>query len=330
MAQPADYSQFQTANSLEPLTLDAQDSLLQDADPALFYALDYYTYLINTFPGPRLLLAASSAGMGSVIQKAVAQSYPWPPDLTLQETQFRFPLLAMYRKTATYRWKTASWEDDVCTIDVLYVLPPLTGGQNEAILPILRAVEETIRKKTTMGFDPGYTPPGGTKGEQPWTLKLAGVESIGFERGHMGTMPGTGTLKFPFLLMEGYIVERDMYVPGQKFAGGDIEVDLLSSQDGSVVQNFINLSTQQAPTVTSVGPNGGPIAGGTSVNITGTLFLPAPQVFFGPQKATGIIWNSATSITAVSPAVGGPGTVGVSVLNRDGQSGSLANAFTFS
>ena len=74
-----------------------------------------------------------------------------------------------------------------------------------------------------------------------------------------------------------------------------------------------------APTVTSVSPNTGPIAGGTSVTITGTNLTGATAVTFGGTAAT-IGTVTATTITATTPAhaagvvdvvvttPGGPGT----------------------
>src|SRR5207249_9733853 len=54
------------------------------------------------------------------------------------------------------------------------------------------------------------------------------------------------------------------------------------------------------PAVTSVSPNNGPTGGGTSVTITGTNFINGATVAFGLTPATGVVVNSATSITAVS------------------------------
>ena len=81
------------------------------------------------------------------------------------------------------------------------------------------------------------------------------------------------------------------------------------------------------PTVTSVSPNNGTTAGGTSVTITGTNFATGATVTFGGTAATNVVvteqhyhhshftcWNCGSS-------------------NRDsnGQrpSGSLANGFTY-
>ncbi|WP_345738692.1 IPT/TIG domain-containing protein, partial [Prosthecobacter algae] len=57
-----------------------------------------------------------------------------------------------------------------------------------------------------------------------------------------------------------------------------------------------------APTVTNVAPATGSTAGGTSVMITGTGFTGASAVTFGGTNATSFTVNSATQITATTPA----------------------------
>ncbi len=68
----------------------------------------------------------------------------------------------------------------------------------------------------------------------------------------------------------------------------------------------------QSPTVTKLEPKKGSATGGTSVTITGTGFVTSATVTFGETPATEVTVNSATSITAVSPA-GSAGTVNVTV-----------------
>lgn len=84
--------------------------------------------------------------------------------------------------------------------------------------------------------------------------------------------------------------------------------------------------TVPVPTVTSVTPSSGPSGGGTSVAITGTGFSGATAVRFGTNNAGSVVVNSATSITATSPA--GSGAVNVTV-ETPGGSGTLSNAFTY-
>lgn len=86
-----------------------------------------------------------------------------------------------------------------------------------------------------------------------------------------------------------------------------------------------------APTITGISPTGGPAAGSTSVDITGTGFTGATQVDFGAgNPAVTYKVNSATDITAVSPAGTAGATVNVTVTGPNGTSAkSSADQFTY-
>jgi len=82
------------------------------------------------------------------------------------------------------------------------------------------------------------------------------------------------------------------------------------------------------PTVTSISPNIGPEAGGTSVTIAGTNLSGASAVKFGTASATSVTVNSSMSVTAVAPA--GAGTVDVTVTTAGGTSEAVtADRFTY-
>ena len=98
---------------------------------------------------------------------------------------------------------------------------------------------------------------------------------------------------------------------------------------GTVIfDNFRAAKPAPAPTVTSISPNSGPRSGGTAVTITGTGFVSGALVRFGTEAATNVNVASDTSITATTPA-SAQGTVNVVVMNADGQSGILANGYSF-
>ncbi len=84
------------------------------------------------------------------------------------------------------------------------------------------------------------------------------------------------------------------------------------------------------PSITSVSPPAGGIAGGTTVTVTGQGFCNFPTgAEFGGTAATGFIVNSDTSFTAVSPAHAA-GTVNVQVITAFGFSAaSAADDFTY-
>ena len=56
------------------------------------------------------------------------------------------------------------------------------------------------------------------------------------------------------------------------------------------------------PTISSVGPNGGPPAGGTAITIAGTYFDGASSVTIGGVAASSVVVVSSSIITAVTPA----------------------------
>ena len=335
MPAPTEFGTFAVGAAVFPLVSPGTNTGLRDADPALYFALDYWAAMIRQHVGARLLVEAAAVGLSwpdtTNTQNAVRQQYPYDVGPYLLELQAQMPLLACWRGKSKYTWEESSYFSDECDITLAYVLPPLSAGQAERLIPFLRAIEATIRQRTTQAWDPSYTPPGGTIGDQFDSANYANVEEIGFNEGSYGAMPAAGNLHFPTLLMRGFVIERDNPVPGAfpPFAGGDVEVDL-TADDLTTVPNIIDFSTQQAPTLASLDVDTGPIAGGTAVTITGTLFLPGPpMVLFGNTPATHVVWVSATEVTCVTPAVSGPGTLGVVLVNRDGQSASLRGAFAY-
>jgi len=348
MPTQPDYSYFRVGACQQPLPSPGTNSLLQDADPALFFWLDYATFIINTYPGPRLLSAASAAGLGSgpnAITSAVAQAYPRHPRIEWLQNQLELPLLIVTRTRSQTGRLTAGWEHDRGWFDLLYVLPPLDAAQEELIGPILHAVEQALRNRVTQAWDPAYTPPGGNLGDPFDAAAYGGVEAIGFgdpyrdpaDSATYGYLEGTGEIAFPCLKMQGYIIERDMPVTGiaDVFTGGDITGNL-QADDGTVVpaseSGIVQASTQQAPTLMSLDPTSGTYEGGTSVTLTGTRFTEGPNgmaVFFGSVPATGLVYTSSTNITVTTPAMSGTGTVDVLVVNGDGQTAVLDDAFEF-
>jgi hypothetical protein len=97
----------------------------------------------------------------------------------------------------------------------------------------------------------------------------------------------------------------------------------------SGVSNAVQFTYAAVPTVTVIAPSAGPLAGGTSVVITGTGFTGATAVNFGGTAATSFTVNSDTQITAVAPA-GSSGTVDVTITTVGGTSATgAADQYTY-
>ena len=111
-------------------------------------------------------------------------------------------------------------------------------------------------------------------------------------------------------------------------AAGAVNVTVTNpdGQTGTLASGFTY--TVPAPSVTSIAPSSGPIAGGTAVTITGANFVSGATVSFGGSAATGVSVVNSTTINATTPAHAA-GAVSVTVTNPDAQNGTLANGFTY-
>ncbi len=81
------------------------------------------------------------------------------------------------------------------------------------------------------------------------------------------------------------------------------------------------------PVVASVSPSKGPVAGATTVTITGSHFTTVTSVKFGGKPAS-IATRSPTKLKVTDPT-GTPGAVSVSVTTTFGGTGTMPSAFTY-
>jgi Galactose oxidase-like, Early set domain/IPT/TIG domain len=108
----------------------------------------------------------------------------------------------------------------------------------------------------------------------------------------------------------------------------NVVVTNTDAQSGTLPNGYTYITPDPAPTVTSVAPNTGTTAGGTSVNISGTGFLAGATVKMGGTSATGVTVLNSTTITATTLAHAA-GAVSVVVTNSDAQAGTLPNGYTY-
>jgi len=93
----------------------------------------------------------------------------------------------------------------------------------------------------------------------------------------------------------------------------------------------------QAPTVTSIDPTSAPndldtpiVISGTGFlpELTGTLAMPPAMAYLGAAELEEVTWVSGTTLTATVPWGQDPGVYTLTVVNPDGGTASLTNAFT--
>ena len=112
-------------------------------------------------------------------------------------------------------------------------------------------------------------------------------------------------------------------------SGTTVDVTVVTPNGTSATGPADKFTYEGVPTVTGVSPSSGPTTGGTPVTVTGTNFTAATAVDFGATAGTGLVVNSATSISITSPT-GTAGTVDVTVITPVGTSAtSGADEFTY-
>lgn len=94
--------------------------------------------------------------------------------------------------------------------------------------------------------------------------------------------------------------------------------------NGNAVQKSVTLTVNNPPTISSITPNHGPIAGATSVTIGGTNLSGVTSVTFGGTAAT-LGANTSTSINVTAP----PHAGGVVTVALTTPSGSTSTSYTY-
>lgn len=210
-----DYASFKIGAVTYPLPMPGSGvggvgaSLLRDADPPIFYLLEFYQRLLEIHIQPRLM-AEAAAGNIPQIERAVHEALPLDPERFLLENEINVPLLAAYRKSSktVFLTRIKHFVDDV---EVVYVLPAMRAGQAERILPILKSVYNLFDNRTEMGSDPSYTPtsPTLTAGASFW--EPAGVTKAGVTGASYGAYDATEKLFFPCVKISLEMIERSDY-----------------------------------------------------------------------------------------------------------------------
>jgi hypothetical protein len=167
-----------------------------------------------------------------------------------------------------------------------------------------------------------YLPPPTVSGIVPPNGLIAGgygvtINGTGFTSGvtvYFGTKPATD-----FVVLSTTDIAANV-PPGVSMSGGVVDVTVVTADGTSAITGADQFDYLSPVTVTGISPVTGPPAGGTQVVITGTDFTGATAVNFGGNPATFTV-NSATQITATSPA--GGGTVDITVTTPPYSSGPI-------
>lgn len=229
-----------------PLSTTSPRTLLRDADPALFYALDFYTFVLKQYIGPRFVAACAAANVrgsdGNLVSTIVQTALPYDPGPHLRDAQFALPLLSVFRKSAAGRYKTTMISLEENQWGVLLMLPVLDASQAEGVMPILHAVELLLENRTEQGYDPNYTAPDGAQGQQAWSLSgLAEIHWLGCDYGYYQQ---SGDIVLPTLMGKIRVDEiQGIYNGFPAFQGAQIQSNLFDAATSTTITDVADVDT---------------------------------------------------------------------------------------
>lgn len=325
---PDDGRKFKSGAVTQPLATGSPNSLLSRADPAIYWALLFYTHVLERYVQPVMVEALIAAGAKQAGQRIVSTAIGYDPNPDLfTQPENRYPLLALYRVSEQYRDRTVVWPHTEAVWRLDYILPEMTVQQWEKISPLIPLIRECLVNRTNRGADGTFE-----DDAHIWGEDYAGLESIGILDSEWAAYENDVNGLVRRAWRARIAVNERTGKPAslfETFLGADADLDLADPATDTTYSDLVEVNTTQAPTVTAISPATGASAGGTAVTITGTLFRNGATVTIGGVTATGITVASATSITATTPA-GYAGSHDVVVTNvNDSQSGTLDAGFAY-
>jgi hypothetical protein len=84
-----------------------------------------------------------------------------------------------------------------------------------------------------------------------------------------------------------------------------------------------------APTLISVNPNQGPIAGGTLITLQGNNIQQGASINLNGVACANVMFVSSSQIRCTTPAIAAAAVVSINLVNPDNKTATLANAFTY-
>lgn len=206
-------NEFFTFTVPSPLGVTSNE-LLQDADPVLYYILKFYKAVIILHTQDRW--THEIAQTKPDLLSPVASTTPFDPMPFLQESQFKFPLLSVFRTKEAYQERTSTQYFSKTNMSVFYIMPPLSPAQMERLNPFRTHVARTIVNRTEQGFDTNYN-----SGQNVW--KASGLAKVRVLSTSYGNIPTETNSFFPTVVLDLEVEEQVKQNPNnfQLFNGMD-------------------------------------------------------------------------------------------------------------
>jgi hypothetical protein len=159
------------------------------------------------------------------------------------------------------------------------------------------------------------------------------VVGTGFQTGAFVTFP-PDTTSAPGAIASVTDTQVNYVTPAHASGLYDVTVTNPDGQSATCTNSsiFVAPNAVSFPTFTTVSPASGPVAGGQTISLVGTVFQAGAKVFFGPASScppSGLVLvSSDTAISVVTPPHD-PGPVEITIVNPDGSFVTLSNSYTY-
>jgi hypothetical protein len=235
---------FRFGGTNYPLTASTANSLLRDADPALYWAIEFWKSVLNTHLSARLVAEAvlCEAPITAAV-KSTANYDPGP--FLLEHAQLTPPVLAVYRVSDAYKERTVTWDHVESTWEIAYVLPSFQHyGGFERIKPIQHSVGHVLRERTSMGWDPSFQ-----SGAKIFGPSYANVETIDVMGARYGRYEDGQGMYYETVIFTALVRERVMPpVAGTYDNLSDVEVNIDNVATGEATfANIVQTRTDTDP-----------------------------------------------------------------------------------
>jgi len=184
-----EYSFFKIGGVSYPAQLRASTgkTALVDLAPFRHELMTFVKGVLEIDLGERYAEEAADCGLTQA-PDIVGSSLPYDPEPYLTNTGLVFPVLAVYPLRAARSEHSRLRERITRTVALVYVLPPLTAAQAEAMTPFLDAAADVIENRIDQGYDPDHE--SGRLVFNSLHLDRINVTSVTY-----GRMMGTGTVR---------------------------------------------------------------------------------------------------------------------------------------
>jgi hypothetical protein len=329
-------SHFGYNTTVFPLTAGAT---LATADTPTNTILRYYSNIIQANLGAAFAADAAQcnflhASLNYIVDGSmVAQAVSFPVSSTLKITDYKFPLLSVYRTKRDFVQHSSLKVMIESQYDVCFILPPLTTRQFNFLYKYLELVSDVLVTRTWQGFDPLYN-----SGEQVW--KSANIAYAEMHNDQYGSFLGAdGSTEFPSIKLNIKMMEETQNVLSDfnSLNKVSIEVDLydgynLSNPVKNITDGYVNPNLG----ISSLSVSSGSIAGGTLVTILGAGFqninsslTPSFAATFNNVPVNSLIVKDTNTMLVKTGAASQTGIGNVILTDILGNSINLVDGWTY-